>query len=78
MSSEQGCNLGGTITGYVGMKNPNIKNALCRRPQQPLAWMSALVSSPQTAERGVRDSPLSGCRGAQQLHHDKLPATRKQ
>ena len=24
------------LAGCVGMKNPNIKNALCRRPQKPL------------------------------------------
>ena len=59
MSSEQGCNLGSTMAGCVGMKSPNIKNALCRRPQESLAWMSARASSPRTAKFGAKDSPSS-------------------
>ena len=28
---EQECNLGGMITGHIGIKNSNIKNALSRQ-----------------------------------------------
>ena len=66
---EQECNLGGMITGHIGIKNSNIKKC---------TQSSVQASSTRTAEFGVKDSLLSGCRGPQQLHHDKISATRKQ
>ena len=60
------------------IKNPNIKHALYHRPQKYLVWITAQASSPQTAEFGVEDLPLSGSKGDQQRHHNRLSATMQQ
>ena len=63
MSTKQRSYLSLAIARCVGMKHPNIKNAPCRLPQNPLAWISALASSLRLADAGTMASPVSGCKG---------------
>ena len=64
MSTEQRSYLSPAIAiGALGWNTLISKNAPCRLPQRPLAWISALASSLRLADAGTRASPVSGCKG---------------
>ena len=63
ISTKQRTYLSLVAARCVGMKHSNIKNALCRLRQKPLACISALASSLRLADAGTRASPVSGCKG---------------